>query len=353
ELASCPHTPESYGVWCVEGTTYLLQEYVEGVDLHDLLYGSRLVENVVRDLFRQLLEALSAFKRHGLAHRDLKPDNILVRAVDGGLKVVDFGLAGNGWSGDGLAGCPDYQAPEVILGGRYDGPASDMWSAGLILYEVLHQRQPHDFDGMRWDPNDRQLFFWWLFRADLSADPGIDRDAADLIRKMLVVDPEHRISAVDALAHPFLSLTPLPPPTPTPPPTPPAPDLRSHLEAAKRTVKRLKGKVEKLEERGRKLEEKGEELEEKVGRLIGQLKGERARARKMAKTGREDLVSLKRERDVLIRRQHIREEAPPTRPRPLDGGRSGKKGGLLKGLKALGRKIKGWARGARVSPKPE
>jgi len=93
------------------------------------------------DLFEQALAGVAAAHQAGVVHRDLKPENILVRQ-DGGVRVADFGLARTDESKltatGAFLGTPAYMAPEQVTGGKA-GPASDVWSLGMILYEAIYE----------------------------------------------------------------------------------------------------------------------------------------------------------------------------------------------------------------------
>jgi serine/threonine-protein kinase len=134
---------------------YLVLEFVEGKNLRLKLAGftGRVPVDLALDWARQLAVAIAYLHSRGITHRDLKPENILV-TDDGILKVVDFGtalLAGARrltWRHmtEGV-GTPDYMSPEQIQGGRGD-PRSDVYSWGVIVYELLTGRVP--FEGDNW-----------------------------------------------------------------------------------------------------------------------------------------------------------------------------------------------------------
>jgi serine/threonine protein kinase len=131
---------------------YLVMEYVQGELLSDVLRRrGRLPWDEAVALLRQLLDALAYIHAQGVCHRDLKPENLLV-TPDGRLQIIDFGIAlldGRPrvtWRGfSGLAGTPQYMAPEQIRGER-GGPQSDVYAAGAILYEMLTGRPPFTGD---------------------------------------------------------------------------------------------------------------------------------------------------------------------------------------------------------------
>jgi len=130
-----------------EGLPYLVMEYVPGHTLRDeLAQRGRLSVSEVFVVGEALLSALAAAHRAGLVHRDVKPENVLI-SDDGTVKVADFGLAqaveASTEDTDGqLMATVAYVAPELVADGRAD-PRSDVYSAGIVLFEMLTGRVPY------------------------------------------------------------------------------------------------------------------------------------------------------------------------------------------------------------------
>jgi beta-lactam-binding protein with PASTA domain/tRNA A-37 threonylcarbamoyl transferase component Bud32 len=141
-----------------EGAPYVVMEYVRGRTLREVLNDRRRLDpSESLAVLEQLLAALAVAHRAGLVHRDVKPENILVAPppngsgdlVDAVVKVADFGLAhavevGRNTSGQLLA-TAEYVAPEIVSDGRADARA-DVYSAGIVLFEMLTGRVPFDGD---------------------------------------------------------------------------------------------------------------------------------------------------------------------------------------------------------------
>ncbi|HEX6468054.1 MAG TPA: Stk1 family PASTA domain-containing Ser/Thr kinase [Streptosporangiaceae bacterium] len=132
------------------GSVYLAMEYVPGRTLRDVLaQRGRLGPGEALELMQPVLAALAAAHRAGLVHRDVKPENVLVRD-DGRIKVADFGLAraesASKQTKTGvLLGTVGYLAPEQVLSGSADARA-DVYAAGIMLFELVTGRQPYDGD---------------------------------------------------------------------------------------------------------------------------------------------------------------------------------------------------------------
>jgi serine/threonine protein kinase len=132
------------------GTYFITMEYVPGEDLRSFLRRSkRLSMSTVVDIARQISEGLAEAHRLGIVHRDLKPSNIMIDK-EGNARIMDFGIArllsAQGITAAGVAvGTPDYMSPEQVEGKEADG-RSDIYSLGIILYEMVTGRVPFEAD---------------------------------------------------------------------------------------------------------------------------------------------------------------------------------------------------------------
>jgi serine/threonine protein kinase/tetratricopeptide (TPR) repeat protein len=129
-----------------EGTTFITMEFVPGEDLKSFLHRSKqLSTGTAVSIAKQVCEGLEEAHRLGIVHRDLKPGNIMIDK-DGDAKIMDFGIArslsGKGITGAGvLIGTPEYMSPEQVEGKDID-QRSDLYSLGIILYEMVAGRLP-------------------------------------------------------------------------------------------------------------------------------------------------------------------------------------------------------------------
>jgi serine/threonine-protein kinase len=135
----------------VEGLYYITMEFVEGSSLKDLIVSrGRLPAAAVVSIGKQLCRALEVAHEAGVIHRDIKPQNMVVEA-DGTVKVMDFGIARLQARSDGhtqagmVVGTPEYMSPEQLRGDELDG-RSDLYSAGVVLYESLTGKLPLSAD---------------------------------------------------------------------------------------------------------------------------------------------------------------------------------------------------------------
>jgi hypothetical protein len=142
-----PHIATVYALEEFDGELYLASEYVPGATLREDLARGALSGRAVRDVLRQIADALESAHRRGIVHRDLKPENV-VRLADGHVRILDFGLAQfedepgpTRLTGEGMAGTPAYMAPEQIRGAVVDGRA-DLFALGIVGYELLAGRHP-------------------------------------------------------------------------------------------------------------------------------------------------------------------------------------------------------------------
>ncbi|KAL4305787.1 hypothetical protein HN51_039759 [Arachis hypogaea] len=201
-LSPHPNIVKIFGAYEDSDSLSIVAELCEQETLFDRIADRPLPEIEAAAVMKQLLEAVAHCHRLGIAHRDIKPDNLLFDRR-GNLKVADFGSAewfGDGRGMSGVVGTPYYVAPEVVMGREYSEKV-DVWSSAVILYIMLGAIPP--FYG-----ENASEIFEAVVRANLRFPTTIFRSvsssAKDLLRKMICKDPSRRISAEQALRHPWI-----------------------------------------------------------------------------------------------------------------------------------------------------
>uniref|UniRef100_A0A8C2IBS1 calcium/calmodulin-dependent protein kinase n=2 Tax=Cyprinus carpio TaxID=7962 RepID=A0A8C2IBS1_CYPCA len=191
-----------------EGHHYLIFDLVTGGELfEDIVAREYYSEADASHCIQQILEAVLHCHQMGVVHRDLKPENLLLASKSKGaaVKLADFGLAieveGDQQAWFGFAGTPGYLSPEVLRKDPY-GKAVDLWACGVILYILLVGYPPF------WDEDQHRLYQQIKAGAYDFPSPEWDTvtpEAKDLINKMLTINPSKRITAAEALKHPWIS----------------------------------------------------------------------------------------------------------------------------------------------------
>jgi serine/threonine protein kinase len=165
---------------------FLVQEHLSGGDLFSCMQESGLFsEFLARCLFGDILAGVAFLHERGVVHRDLKPENCALDAK-GTVKIIDFGLATRFEKGQLLheyCGSPEYAAPEVMKQVPHEGPPTDMWSIGVILYDMVMGRLPFDAE-----PSSFDL---------LDIDESLTPEFQQLLKQILVEDPQKRANAYE------------------------------------------------------------------------------------------------------------------------------------------------------------
>lgn len=185
---------------------YLVLEYVDNGELFEqIAQRGGLPEEEAMKYFRQMLSAVGYCHSFNICHRDLKPENILI-TKDKDLKIADFGMAALHQSPSHKlktsCGSPHYAAPELIRGVNYRGDKVDIWSMGIILYVTLAGRLPFDVDGTGKEWISQLL--WKIKKGSYEMAPEFSEDAANLIWRVLQVNPRDRINLSQIWRHPLL-----------------------------------------------------------------------------------------------------------------------------------------------------
>ena len=214
-----PNIAHVYEVGEANGQHYIAMEYLEGATLREYLRRARLKPLEAINIAIQVARALSAAHAKGVLHRDIKPDNIMVHR-DGYVKVLDFGLAKSivalksqpGDSGTTnsvvtgagiIVGSPAYMSPEQARGLEVDH-RSDLWSLGVVLYELLAQKGPFLSD----TPSDTMAEILKTDPPPLSLlVPELPEEIERVVAKLLAKGAENRYQSAESLIADLCSLT--------------------------------------------------------------------------------------------------------------------------------------------------
>eukprot|EP01119_Soliformovum_irregulare_P010550 TRINITY_DN2600_c0_g1_i1.p1 TRINITY_DN2600_c0_g1~~TRINITY_DN2600_c0_g1_i1.p1 ORF type:complete len:277 (+),score=77.72 TRINITY_DN2600_c0_g1_i1:102-932(+) len=173
--------------WEDDENVYLLMEYVEGQDLLEFIETEGDVsEDDGRIIFQQLVDAVASLHSQGIAHRDLKLDNIMIN-LKLQTKIIDFGLSeiSNAHRCLDKVGTDEYCAPEVSNNKPYNGFRADIWSLGVVLYAVLFGTFPFSSSSLK------RIRMGWAVPIPFDI-PDVSFEAKALIQRMLNVDPKKR-----------------------------------------------------------------------------------------------------------------------------------------------------------------
>ena len=171
---------------------YLVFEFCKGGTLEDLIKKEGMLsEGRTMPIFDQILNAFSELHRLNIMHRDIKPSNILLDS--GEIKLADFGfckkMKGEFEMTKSIVGSPIYMAPE-LLQGRYYCTKADIWSLGVMLYEMLHGKCPYE-------ENSIPTLLDKIKSSELKIMPGLSIETKQLLEGMLTFNPSTRISWAD------------------------------------------------------------------------------------------------------------------------------------------------------------
>lgn len=179
---------------------YIILEYCD-TSLHSLLRKEKsLDEDITKEFMIELSDALLYLQNNCIAHRDIKPQNILL--LDGSIKLTDFGLAcyfNKNTNMTSMCGSPLYMAPEIVNDDNGYNSKIDLWSSGVVMYQMLYGKTPFNASThyeLVNKINDNKIKF---------PNNDFSYHCLDLLAKLLTKNPENRISWDDFFNHPFLN----------------------------------------------------------------------------------------------------------------------------------------------------
>jgi len=198
--------------WCeTKKRIYMVVQFCDGGDVFErILKQKTFSEKEAAHVVRKVAEGLRHVHDNHIIHRDLKPDNLMYLTKDAtsNIMIIDFGLAGDASHGPLSTPCgtAHYVAPEVLSGKAYNGKA-DMWSLGVIIYMLLCGFPPF-FDAQGNQKRLYKLIKLGKYRFPSPYWDYVSEPAKDLIKQLLTLDVEKRLSAQQVMAHKWVNPTP-------------------------------------------------------------------------------------------------------------------------------------------------
>lgn len=181
---------------------YLIMEYCNGGDLHQKIRKGKISEDIAKNYMKQIMFALRYLKSLNIIHRDLKPQNILLTNDDKTIKITDFNFAREMFDNDisqTFCGSPLYMAPEIIKRNEYN-VKSDLWSIGLILYEMVYGINPYI------DCINIIDLLEKINKRSIKYNSSVSDDCNSLIQKLLIINPNERISWDDFFINNWINI---------------------------------------------------------------------------------------------------------------------------------------------------
>ena len=200
-----PNIIHLFSVLQTKENLYLIMEYARGKELYEfILINGKLDELTACCFFQQLISGLEYLHKNNIVHRDIKPENLIVNRRTKELKIVDFGLSNNFKNENNQllsssCGSPSYAAPEMLHGEKYKATPVDIWSSGIVLYAMVCGYLPFEDDN-----ND--VLYKKICQGKFKIPKFISENCKDLIKKILVTDPEKRINIKEIKEHPWFNL---------------------------------------------------------------------------------------------------------------------------------------------------
>jgi serine/threonine protein kinase len=190
----------------------------EGMDLFDYIeLNEKMTATEIRHIFRQIVQAVAHLHKHGIVHRDIKDENVIVDNT-GHVQLIDFGSAAYlkpDQKFDTFAGTLDYCAPEILRGNTYTGPPQDIWSLGILLYTLIYKENPfYNIDEIMsrdlripWSLDEGKLEILSYFACEWDAFSATNMNisgSVDLIKCMLDRNVDTRLTIDQVVHHKWL-----------------------------------------------------------------------------------------------------------------------------------------------------
>ncbi|KAI9313296.1 kinase-like domain-containing protein [Dichotomocladium elegans] len=195
-----PNILRLYGYFHDEKRVFLILEYAARGELYKVLQEKQMLpESTAAQYIAQMANALSYLHSKRVIHRDIKPENLLL-GLKGELKIGDFGWSVRTGITDRrstVCGTLDYLPPEMVQG-RVHNEKVDLWSLGVLLYELICGQPPFE------ENEGYEATYRRIISVDLKIPTFVSKEASDLIRRLLVYKAVNRIPLRDVVKHPFI-----------------------------------------------------------------------------------------------------------------------------------------------------
>jgi serine/threonine protein kinase len=196
-----PYIVQLYSVIQSNSSIYLIMEYCKGKELYEHIVKNKVLqENEACHYFYQLICAVEYLHKNNIVHRDIKPENIIINE-EKEIKLIDFGLSNFYIKNEMLktsCGSPCYAAPEMICGKKYNCLPVDIWSCGIILFTMVCGYLP-------FEDRDTNTLYKKIVDGRFVLPSNVSDGFKDLIKKILVVDPNKRYTLSQIKAHYYIS----------------------------------------------------------------------------------------------------------------------------------------------------
>lgn len=169
--------------------------YGASMDLFDYIEcNNNMSEPEIKSIFRQIVSAVAHLHKHGIVHRDIKDENVIIDS-NGSVRLIDFGSASYvkpNRKFQSIVGTLDYAAPEILKGLSYTGPPQDVWTCGTLLYTLIYRENPfYNYEE--------------IMERELRLPFTLSEESVDLIRGTLQRDISSRLTVQEILDHPWLN----------------------------------------------------------------------------------------------------------------------------------------------------
>ena len=194
-----PNLLHLHEVFSDKENVYLVMDLCEGGELQSRIANSPLPEDDAKVIFGQIISAVHYMHTHQVAHRDLKPQNILFTTYPH-IKICDMGFCDytkDGVATDTYIGSPCYCSPECLCQEKHDPRKADVWSLGVILYSMVAGSVP-------WNTTNESMMTRQIVKGSYTLPEGISQECANLISSMMTLDPNDRITLDEVIHHSWL-----------------------------------------------------------------------------------------------------------------------------------------------------